>query len=384
MIVHFIIDEKVSAQIIDNFGRDRENNSFLVFSQVEELSHLKGYEDRVLIFHYDKENINQVLSQWNVTGILTHAMHLEYAEAINSLEVKCSLGWYTWGFDIYALPRIKPNTYALKTEEYLRKAERFLGLRRQVLKSDILRRVLFLFISDKDRYSILFQAMKKLDFMATYLKEDYDYFKRFYPEYKISFVYSPFSTIDQYLAGNGSLRVKAGSNNILIGNSNSIESNHLDAFERIVESRREFGEVYVPLSYGKDLNYRQRVLSKGKNNLGAQFKPLMEFMDRSSYLSILQSCSVGIFYHYRQQAMGNIIAMLYMGSRVYLSKRNPAFLFFSSNNIQVYTLEEDFDTYGSNQLDESEAESNRKELNRIFGQEEVYSRIDELLEQLVK
>jgi len=383
MIVHFIIDEKVSSQIIDNFGRDKKNNSFLVFSQGNELTHLKGYEDRVRIFHFEKEDINEVLSQWTVSGILTHAMHLEYAEAINCLKLQCRLGWYTWGFDIYALPRIKPKTYAIQTAGYLRSSERFLGLRRWLLKSDLLRSVFYRFRSDKDRYSILFQAMKKLDFMATYLREDYDFFKRYYPEYKMKFVYAPFSTIDQYLAGNESLRVKSGSNNMLIGNSNSVESNHLDAFKRIAEAGQDYGQVYVPLSYGKDLNYRQRVLATGEERLGEQFEPLMDFMDRSRYLEILQSCSVGIFYHYRQQAMGNIMAMLYMGSRVYLSEKNPAFAFFSSNNIRVFSLEQEFQIYGSSHLEQTEAEANRKELNRLFGREEVHTRIDQLLEQLV-
>ena len=39
------------------------------------------------------------------------------------------------------------------------------------------------------------------------------------------------------------------------------------------------------------------------------------------YNKIINSCNVGIFYHDRQQSMGNIIELLLNGSKLFFKKR---------------------------------------------------------------
>ena len=43
-------------------------------------------------------------------------------------------------------------------------------------------------------------------------------------------------------------------------------------------------------------------------------------MPYSSYISFLGSIDIGIFNNNRQQGMGNITNLLYLGKKVYLSK----------------------------------------------------------------
>ncbi|MCM4167878.1 TDP-N-acetylfucosamine:lipid II N-acetylfucosaminyltransferase [Arenibacter antarcticus] len=384
MIVHFVLDEKVSSQIIENFGKGTSDNFFIVFSKLEKhsLTFIKNPPENLICFNKDTDDINDLVEKINPTSLIIHAFHLEFATIILKIQKKLTIVWYTWGFDIYGLPNIKPNTYAPITNKYLLERTPHLRLRRFILKNDFLRKVYFsLNKKEIDRYSIIFRSLKRVDYMATYLKEDFLIFSKYYPNH-LKFIYCPFSTIDQYVAG-----IKANLQespiNILVGNSNSPESNHLDVFRRLKGANLpENTKIFTPLSYGDDEHYKEKVLQQGKYLLDTKFVPLIDFMERSEYISILTSCSCGVFYHYRQQAMGNIIAMLYIGSRVYMSKINPAFSFFISNNIKVYDFDEDFEKYTNTKMEIEQIRLNRLKLESIFGETKVIEDINKLMQIL--
>src|SRR5690606_34099610 len=149
----------------------------------------------------------------------------------------------------------------------------------------------------------------KINFFCTYIKEDFELYSKYYPN-KLEYCEIGYLTINQYLAGQNDLRINNNAKDIIIGNSNSLENNHLDVFEIIKDSN--FNErVFVPLSYGIDQKYKSVVLSRGKELFNDKFYPLLDFMERDKYFNLLSGCSAAVFYHYRQQAMGNILALLY-------------------------------------------------------------------------
>lgn len=385
MVLHFVIDEKVTDQIIENFSKVDENCKFLVFVNKKN----KGYEyisstnNKLIKFVEEDDDINAILNTLKPKAILTHAFHLEYAKAINKLKKNINIAWYTWGFDVYGLPRIKPTTYATLTNAFLLKNVSNLFVGRLILKHKFTRKIYFtIHKEEEDRYSIIFKALKKVKFFVTYLEEDYNYFSKHYSN-NFKFINSPFSTINQYLAGNKELVLRDDAQHVLIGNSNSVESNHLDVFnilkdEKILNNTK----VYTPLSYGDDKAYKTEVISKGHQALGEAFEPLLDFMNRNDYIAMLTSCSTGIFYHYRQQAMGNIIAMLYLGSRIYLSSKNPAYKFFINNGIQVFDFDKDFKQYKNLKLDTKTANHNKQKLDLMFNEDKVLNDIKHLIKAI--
>jgi len=382
MVLHFVIDEKVTDQIIENFSKADENSRFLVFvkNREEDYKYISHSHDKLIRFVEIDDEINTLLNKLKPKAILTHAFHLEYAKAIIKIKTKLNIAWYTWGFDVYGLPRIKPYTYAVQTNNFLLKNIRGLFLGRLILENRFTRKIYFILKKgEEDRYSIIFEALKKVRFFVTYLEEDYKYFSKYYSN-NFQFVNSSFSTIDQYLAGNKLSVLFDDAQNILIGNSNSIESNHLDVFSILkTQDILKNTKVFTPLSYGDDEVYKNEVIHNGKQILGPAFVPLLEFMDRNDYISMLSSCSTGIFYHYRQQAMGNIIAMLYLGARIYLSSKNPAFNFFVDNGIKVFDFDKDFKQFKNTKLDLKTAYNNKKQLDLIFNENKVLEDIKNLI-----
>lgn len=384
MILHFVKDEKIVDQTIENFSTLNPNDIFLVFDKSlgKSFIHITKNNKTVIRFNYLAQDINTVLHKYNPTSILIHAMYLEFAKAILDLKKNIKIGWVVWGFDVYSLPKIAATIYAPRTELFLRKSNRFFLLKRNISKYGFLRMLYFLINrSTEDKIAIIKKALKRINYFVTYVEEDYEVLCKYYPN-NLQLIYCPFNNIDQYLGGSKELRLNSDYCNILIGNSNTPECNHLDVFCKISNQISSMSKIFVTLSYGPNEVYKEEVIKRGRELFSDSFVPIIDFVSRTSYINVLQNCSVGIFYHYRQQAMGNIIAMLYMGARVYLSLKNPAYNFFVRNGIEIFDLDNDFQTYGATKLETELAENNRKILDKIFGKEKVQNDILNLTQVL--
>lgn len=381
MILHFLLDEKIAEQIISNFEGISSDNKYLVFvKEKEKFKHIKNSHQNILIFKYEKENINGIVEELKPSGIVLHAYHLEFAKILLELKYDLNIAWVAWGFDIYGLPRIKQNIYAPLTNKYLGKKDAFLFLKRKLLSNNLFRRVFLFFTKQQDRYSIIFRSLKKVNYFSTYLEEDYTYFSKHYSN-NLQFINCAFTSIDQYLAGNDGY-IKAEASNIIIGNSNTPESNHLDVIDKLKHKKLSSSKVFVPLSYGENDAYRKTVIKEGKICFGDRFEPLLIFMERPQYLNILMSCSVGVFYHYRQQAMGNIIAMLYLGARVYMYAKSPGYQYLKRNQINVFDFDIDFNIYTIKKLPQTEVVTNRKILETLFNKNKVNNDLRNLIKLL--
>ena len=98
-------------------------------------------------------------------------------------------------------------------------------------------------------------------------------------------------------------------------------------------------KIICPLSYG-DEKYREEVIKKGKEIFKEKFHPITEFMNYQQYLELLSKCSVGIFNNNRQQAMGNISALLKIGKKIYLRNNTSMWKEYEKNNLKIFNIEE--------------------------------------------
>lgn len=380
MIIHFVVDEKIIDQIIDNFLQLSPDHIFLIFTENtnDNFIHITRTGSYIRGFNYITDDINEVLINNNADAIIMHQLNLKFAKTLNQIKNSVKIAWIAWGFDVYSLPKIQPSLYAPITKQFLFKHKSATSFIWLINKNNFIRNIFYKLRIKKDPYREVFKAIGKIDYFITYIREDFDYFSKFYKIKNLRFLESPFSTIDQYLAGNNKLRVCEDAKSIIIGNSNTLESNYLDVISKLQEKKDLVNKIYCLLSYGNNNEHKQEVINEGKKQLGDQFHPITVFMTRENYMEILQSCSVGIFFHYRQQAMGNIIALLYMGARVYLSKRNPAFNFFLRKGIVVNCFENEFYSYLNTRLSFEDANNNRQKLDLIFNKEKVISDLKHL------
>lgn len=160
-------------------------------------------------------------------------------------------------------------------------------------------------------------AYKFIKFVSTTVRGDYQLLKKImnkeYVFYEKRFRPSCIESIKPYLSNEHS-KDKV---NILVGNSATKSNCHADVFEKLSKIINDDYAVYVPLSYG-DLSYREKVIEAGGEMLGSLFHPLTEFLPMDEYYSFLSNVDIAIFACDRQQAIGNIVPLLYAGAKVFI------------------------------------------------------------------
>lgn len=175
---------------------------------------------------------------------------------------------------------------------------------------------------------------------------------------KVPFTYYPLEFIirDKDVVSRGK--------DILLGNSASATNNHLEALNMLKNHDLNGRQIYAPLSYGKK-RYAREIEKYGNDLFPIKFNALTTFLPLEEYNKILSRCGVVIMNHYRPQAMGNIIASLYMGSKVFLNETD-AYRYFKRMGCHVYSIEKDMKA-GSNPfqlLSEEKIAENRHILNQ--------------------
>lgn len=370
-VLHLLQDEKISNDIIKNFI-SFPNQIFIIFSPNEndDYHYVQNFSERVV--KYNGKSLNELTNQYNSSSIIFHALQGKFVKLLQLFDKQSvKTIWIPWGFDIYNLPRTQKYLFEKLTEKiYLSNFLRNINVNE--IKKNLKNSLEFIFKE--------YRVYNKIDFFCSYILEDYNFFSKYYPnEMKYAEVY--FSDINQYLA-NITGQIDKAAQNILIGNSNTLECNHMDAFniinKKVINASTS---IIVPLNYGDNDFYRESVIKEGEK-LFDNFVPLVDFMERFDYITLIKSCSAGVFFHRRQQAMGNIIPMLFLGIRVYLNSDSPVLEYLKRNHIIVFDLKKDFQIYGNEQLKEHEKKNNQDVLMKLFNKQKVEETIKNILNLL--
>jgi dTDP-N-acetylfucosamine:lipid II N-acetylfucosaminyltransferase len=179
------------------------------------------------------------------------------------------------------------------------------------------------------------QLLNRVSYFAPVLREDYDAIKGVNPQFRPCFLQWNYWTAGMGILGESSIDSPSG-RNILLGNSATPENNHIEAM-RLLASADQGRTIICPLSYGVPV-YAHMISKEGEQLFGDRFVPLRDFLATAPYLEMLRSCSIAAMNHLRQQAMGNIIMMLWLGARVFLNHENPINKAMASIGVDVYDI----------------------------------------------
>lgn len=189
------------------------------------------------------------------------------------------------------------------------------------------------FYFPEKKSKIRHEVIKKMGYLVTYIKGDYELVKELYRaegNYIECFMY-PSNLYKEY-----DIKPKIHNEiHIQIGNSADPTNNHIEILEKLRIYKDENIKLFIPLSYG-DQKYAKKVISIGNEFFGNKFIALTEFMMFDKYLEFLSSIDIAIFNHERQQAMGNIITLLGLGKKVYLKNTITSWQLFKDIDIKVF------------------------------------------------
>jgi len=377
MILHIANDEKFIDSAYRLFEQSLpQENELLIVSKSHYLRHVRTPSARVIPPRKLLEK-GFVQSMVGYDAVFMHWMDEYKMQLIARAPRSVRFVWIGWGGDYYPFI-VKDDDELLeeKTREAVMSGKPrslrslFRRLRRIVRKA--------FFFEHIDKIAVV----NRINYFSPVVPEDYDLVKLSIPGFKPQYVSWNYGTLeDDMICGLSEGDING--DNILVGNSADYTNNHLDTFE--VLSKIDLGDrkILCPLSYGHDW-YRDVVIRRGKELFGENFVPIVNFMPIQEYTKMIASCSIAVMNHIRQQALGNIIIMLYCGARVFLHPRSPVYDFLSKQGALVFS----FNSLLGGQLDfgrlnvESILE-NRRVLYRNWGREAMKLRTQNLLDTVI-
>lgn len=370
MILHLITDDKFADYAINQFSLIDPSSQFVFvkYSEDEKIQNIK-HVDKIIQVTFQSEKYEDLIKGLeNYSAIVVHGLFYPWQEKIIlSLPANVKIAWVCWGGEIYGRKQLLPHFLSKKTKQiyWQKQFRRFLKSKR-LLGND---------------YFADISTFQRINYCLSDMQEEFQYVKEF-THSKMQYFWYNYYSIEETLADLQYKKING--NNILIGNSCTLENNHLDAFKFLNELNIHNRKIIVPLSYGSGW-LQKIVLRKGRKLFGTLFTPLVTFMDRDEYNQLIGTCSIMIMPHLRPQAQGNIITGLWLGAKIYLSKNSLTYTYFKRIGILVFSIEDDLKPDNKEvltALQDDVIEHNRTIMLREYGKENMMLRIQEIVTEL--
>jgi hypothetical protein len=383
-ILHLIhADTKFSDYVVDYFEaiHPKQNRYVVIEPNSGKLDFSETqYADFLEIIPEDQTQFFKLIGSWSeYKAVVTYALSPFRAKLIKDIPKEIKVGWVMFGYEFYNhFPEIKHKIYLDRSKIFLP----------QDLKSKIVNSVAYKkvcnFIGKKHIANQLEQGLKRVDVFATLIEEEAKLVKE---TLGLTYEWSEFTfyNISGFL-GDTDQSVTCEGSNILLGNSSSLTNNHLEILQFLSKQPIGARKIITPLSYGNE-DYCEKIIEYGKELLPNNFKPLTTFLSKYEYNTILLSCNIAIMNHMRQQALGNIISLLWFGTKVFLNEENPVYQYLKRINIIVFSIKKDLyiDFNKSlNPLTKEEVEYNRSIIIVNFSKKAVLERNKGFLTDLIK
>jgi hypothetical protein len=333
-----------------------------------EIKHIKNI-DKVMVLSADSSQYDKFLECIDrYSAVISHGLFYRWQEKILlSVSDKVKVAWVFWGAEIYGRSDFGSTYFAPKTK--------------MLYWSKKLKRILKSTYRNNKSFFANYGSYKHIHYCLTDVHEEFEFVKN-YTQSTMKELWYNYYSIEETL---GELQhTSLSGTNILVGNSCTLENNHLDTFKILNNFDLGDRKLIVPLSYGENW-VRKILLKKGRKMFGNSFFPLLDFMERDNYNRHLTSCSIVVMNHYRQQALGNIITSLWLGAKVYLNKKSCLYTYLLRLGIQVLSIEDDLVPSNKSALEplnSHKVEKNREILMREYGRDAMQDKINKLVKAL--
>jgi len=336
-IVHILCDSHITNKFVDFSFKNFDNHNHIYLNYFNKYTYLK-HEN---IVKSNMKSINGFIKiiklLYKSEKIVLHGLHEKYFLLLlflNPLLLK-KCYWFLWGADLYK---------SLPTEG--KKINSF-------------------------NYFIKSKVIKNLGYIVTYIKGDFYLAKE---HFKTKAQYMECIMYTSNIYHDFKPKEKYKSNTIILaGNSASKTNNHTDLFNKLKKIKDDNIKLFVPLAYG-DMDYAKEVIKKGKIIFKDKMIPIQTFMPLTDYSNFLGSVDIAIFNHRRQEGMGNIITLLGLGKKVYLSKETTTWIFFKQLGVKVFANYE----FDIKPLDKVIQLNNIKIIKKYFSEQNLLSQLHSL------
>jgi len=404
VILHLFNDEKFVDGNIELMKKAGIPSVYVILTDKTALRFVSSGEVTVLSYKNLRdscERIKKLIKANNVTHIGFHGFDRKgkLAECLKTVPGAIrppKFIWFVFGYDLYnKWPPLRKRLYEPKTAQLLKKKSR--GLKELILrffeKDAVFKlgmRIPFEKILPSSRLRSLLESyfprsyqsgIRKMEYAAPVLPNEMKFLHSINPRLK----YLPF-TYRSVLQNNfpeKPFTPPMPDQPVIIGNSGDPSNNHADIFYLLKNIPFHQRKIIVPLGYGFNSAYKEAVIRMGKNFFGEQFVPLVNFLPLDQYHRLLEQTHAAIYHHKRQQAVGNIIIMFYVGAKVFLHPDSPTYEYFKSQGLHIFSSLDIDEQKLHSPLPMKWKQHNRREILRLYGKQAVLDRIQKF-EQILR
>ncbi len=274
--------------------------------------------------------------------------------------------WVCWSYELYNSSENIHNLYDSFSRNYIAR-NRDWKLQAKVIFLRALMNSISIINSKKTLKMQRAAAYKSIDFFCSFLPQDFVFYKSITSNLNTQYI--PFS----YLSLNNIMpnlyEFESLGDKIMIGHSATPEGNHFEIIERVKQINQDL-PIFLPLAYG-NLQYaaiiKRMALEKLKN-----VEILESKMDILDYYKKLTEVSWVILNVKVQQGLGNILALIWMGAKIFLTENSSTFIDFKNWGINVFSIENDLNEEQLTQkLTLEEIRENKKIIYNRFNEEKV-------------
>ena len=342
-IAHICPDEKFTDFISEVFNEALpEHNDFYVYltKNYKSLNFTKKTKIHTTITSnppaHKLISIANKLSEYDL--IVAHYLHPITDFILRHLTKSIPIMWSGWGADYYQIISPDLSLYLLpRTRQYLQWTNAFKWIPRKIIY--VLKRISVFMDNDKFIYKRVSGFPEYVRYFSAPVHDDYLYIQNIKSDFKPVYIQVNNASLKSLYSEKNPIpgELSQNSGNILLGNSASTTNNHLDAIDLLKQINTGERKIIAPLTYGNG-QYTNKIIKYGKKNLQGVFYPLTTYIPQEEYNKIIQTCSIMIMNHLRQEGLGNIIIMLEMGSKIFLQKANPIYIFLKKAGTHVFEI----------------------------------------------
>lgn len=330
--LHILSDEKFIDKHIARYENSALDSRYIYLNGVNKY-HGTFTEKVEFVNHNDEDEIKILSNSANKFDLIfVYFLNHSKVKFVNYLNSKKPIIiWFFFGAEVYSSPEIKSRVLSLRTKEVLRPS---IISKIKVFSKDLFRIVKYGLKGRATPRSAFKKAVQRVDYLGWYSEEEYKHIQSL-----VRIKLPAFLHLNIKLKALISVPLKKEGVSILLGNSRDPLNNHVDIID-IFKSLNTQVRIDIPFSYGANKVYAESIRSiVSESRLAIELHE--EFMSYNEYVAFVGQHSTAIYNSYRQMALGNILVALWSGLKVYLSIKNPTYLWLNNLGFRIFSIEED-------------------------------------------
>lgn len=356
MNLHILHPEKVSGRTIAMFENAiPDENMYLFVNHNWENYHdsktmAHQYEDKIV--YLDDNGIPEKDIDFSeVNRIFIHYLDIPKIRFIkrSGLESK-KICWICWGGDLtnLILHHLGYNMYSRYPGPIIERIKYRLGIRRFYKKSPQLQETLD-FIA------------KHISVMATAFPAEYKLAKKWLKKEMSQVAYAEFFYYPiELILPQSCLNIWCNRKYLFVGHSASFTGNHKYSFKKLRNINLNDRQIIVPINYNGTTWNKKHIKSMGQKYCKNKCIFLESFIPLPEYNNLMLKADRFIFNNWRQEAWGNIQIAIYIGAKIFMSKKSILATHMKELGLHFeYISNLDQDTFDKDLTDSQKLENRR-------------------------